>query len=158
MNIPQGLTYNNFVNIQETYSDFVGLIPRWKEVKDNQDLKKRFCNRNRNPLFDLSSTKFFKTGLGSEGGLFMVDPVQDHYVQRTKAVELIFNSLEKNPTMGLNNFIKLLKKYCSTVSLTVDEHKQVTSYCKKNKSVYNYQAYEACGIRVEGLSEIILVD
>ena len=158
MNLPLGLTQNHYINIWETYLDFVALVPRWRQVKESEDLKKKFCNRNRNPLFDISSSKYFITGLGSKDGLELVDAVQDHYVQRTKAVELIFNKLDKEPKMGIETFIKIVKKYCSTVSLTTEEHKKVTSYCKKNKGIYNYQAYEACGIRIEGLSEIILAD
>lgn len=156
MKLPEGITPNNYINIYETYLDFVGLVPRWRQVKSDVDLKKRFCNRNRNPIFDLSSCRYFKTGLGSKDGLKITDPVHDHYIQRTKAVELIFNIVEEDPKMGIGFFTGILKKYCSTVALTSEEHKKITSYCKRNPGIYNYQAYEACGIRVEGLSEIIL--
>ena len=156
MKLPEGLTTNNYVNIYETYLDFVALVPRWKQIKNDPCLKHKFCSRNRNPLFDISSSRYFKTGLGSQKALISEDPVHDHYIQRTKAVELIFNKLEEDPAMGIGLFITFVKKYCSTVSLTMDEHRTITSYCKKNPTIYNYQAYEACGIRVEGLSEIIL--
>lgn len=156
--LPEGITPNNYVNIYETYLDFVGLVPRWRQVKNDPDLRRRFCSRNRNPIFDLSSSRYFKTGLGSKAGLLLKDPVQDHYIQRTKAVELIFNIVEEDPRMGIGFFTEILKKYCSTVSLTLEEHRTVTSYCKRNSGIYNYQAYEICGIEVEGLSKIILVD
>ena len=60
--------------------------------------------------------------------------------------------------MNLYQFIKLLKKYCSVVQLTKEEHNLVTQYCKKNSEVLNYEAYLVCGIKIDGLSKIILAD
>jgi hypothetical protein len=138
------------------YKDFMALLPRWGEVCKDPELKKKFCNRNRNPLFDISALSYFKTKLGSEEGLKTNSPVLDHYIQRTKAVEILFKKLESEPKTDFRNFIALLKRLCSTVALTQEEHKKVTSYCKKNPSLYNFQAYEVCGCRVEGLSELLL--
>ncbi len=158
MFLSEGLTQNKLELIEETLKDFVALIPRWKEVKGCELLEKKFCSRNRNPIFDISNTKYFKTKLGSKEGLTISKPVEDHYIQRTKAIKFIFNKLEENPQMKTSEFLRILKKYCSTVCLTDSEHKIVTKYCKKNPQVFNYQAYEACGIRIQGLSEIILAD
>lgn len=144
------------LNLTETLQDWKCLLPRWNKVKDCPELKKKFCNRNRNPLFDISNNSFFDTGLGSIDGLKSDNPVKDHFIQRTKAVALIFEELNKNPNLDVKGFFKLLKKYCSIVKLTKEEHSKVTSYCKKNGDVYNYEAYRACEIKVLGLSEIIL--
>lgn len=147
---------NHLEAISETLKDFKCLLDRYQSVKGNPELKKKFCSRNRNPLWDISKNKYFNTGLGSVKGLTCDQYVEDHYIQRTKAVDLIFNEIEKDPDMKIDRFISILKKYCSVVKLTKDEHTKVTSYCKRNKDAYNYEAYLACGIEVKGLSELIL--
>ena len=144
------------LNVEETLQDWKCLLPRWNKVKDSPELRKKFCNRNRNPLFDISNNSFFDTGLGSFDGLNSNTFVKDHFIQRTKAVGLIFEELNQNPDIGVNQFIKLLRKYCSVVRITKVEHSKVTSYCKTNKEAYNYEAYRACGIKISGLSELIL--
>jgi len=149
---------NQLENIRETLEDFKALLPRYISVKGDSNLRKKFCSRNRNPLWDISNTKYFNTGLGSKEGLLSSNPVKDHYIQRTKAVDLIFSEIEKDPKMTLDQFIRILKKYCSIISLTKDEHSQVTSFCKNNKDAFNYEAYLACGIKVSGLSDLILVN
>jgi hypothetical protein len=53
-------------------------------------------------------------------------------------------------------FINIVKKYSSTVKLSKEEHSKVTSFAKKNPTYLNYETYLACGIKVEGLSDIIL--
>jgi len=145
-------------NIRETFEDFKALLPRYISVKEDSNLRRKFCSRNRNPLWDISNTKYFNTGLGSKEGLSSVDPVKDHFVQRTKAVDLIFTEIEKDPEMTLDRFIKILKKYCSVVFLTKEEHTRVSSFCKNNKEAFNYEAYLACGIKVSGLSDFILAN
>lgn len=144
------------INLKETLQDWKCLLFRWDEVKGSPELRKKFCSRNRNPLFDISNNSLFDTGLGSKDGLSSCNSVKDHYIQRTKAVGLIFDELVKNPNIQSQDFLKILRKYCSIVKLTKDEHSKISSYCKSNPTVYNYEAYIACGIRVEGLSEIIL--
>ena len=57
-------------------------------------------------------TKYFKTKLGSKEGLTISKPVEDHYIQRTKAIKFIFNKLEENPQMKTSEFLRILKKYC----------------------------------------------
>lgn len=144
------------INAYEILRDWECLIPRWNDIKNDGELRKKFCVRNRNPLFDISKNSHFITGLGSNSGLKDNDGVDDHFIQRTKAVALIFDELSKKPQMGVEHFISILRKYCSTVKLSKGEHSSVTYYCKKNEGVYNYEAYMACGIRVEGLSDFIL--
>jgi hypothetical protein len=58
--------------------------------------------------------------------------------------------------MSLDTFIEIVKKYSSTVLLTKDEHKVVTSFAKKNPTYLNYETYLACNIKIDGLSDIIL--
>lgn len=154
--IPTGLSKLKYEYIEELLLDYKFLISRWNQVKNDNQLKKKFCSRNRNPLFDISGCRFFKTNLGSLEGIKVNNPVYDHYIQRTKAVELIFRQFEVNPDIEITEFIRILRKYCSVVALTKEEHKKVTIYCKKHPEVFNYQAYEACGIRIQGLSELIL--
>jgi hypothetical protein len=141
--------------IEETLKDFKCLLVRYGEVKDNKELLREFCSRNRNPLWDITSIKYFNTGLKSkglieEGG----NGVSDHYIQRMMSTEIIFKELNNTPDMSVSDFILLIKKYSSTVSLTKDEHKRITSLTK-GKDVMNYVMYEEAGIEVDGLEEYI---
>jgi len=77
------ISKKKLIQIEETLKDFKALIPRFKEIKDNPNLLKMFCSRNRNPLWDITNISYFKTGLVSEeliksGG----KGVDDHYIQR----------------------------------------------------------------------------
>jgi hypothetical protein len=142
--------------IEETLKDFKCLLFRYREVKGDESLLKEFCKRNRNPLWDITSIKYFDTGLSSKG---LIDnggkPVKEHYIPRVKATEIIFGELDMNPEMDIETFISLIKKYASTISLTKDEHKRITSLTK-GKDVMNYVMYEQAGIEVPGLEEYIL--
>lgn len=142
-------------NIKETLEDFRCLIPRFSEVKNNSELLRKFCSRNRNPLFDVTNNNQFKTGLGTVGGLELHKPVEDHFIQRTKAIQIIFRKLENNPEMEFEEFVSLLKKYCSTVSLTKDEHSEVTKISRQDSDMFNWEIYEKCGIVVEGMDDLI---
>jgi len=152
------LNPNQLFNVRETLEDFKVLLIRYKQVKDDEIRLRSFFVRNRNPLWDLTNCKFFKTGLLSEGAkmAFKEDLVDDHYIQRSKGLKFIFSELEKNPNMTLDSFIIIVKKYSSTVKLSKEEHAKVTGYAKKNPTYLNYETYLACGIKVDGLSDIIL--
>jgi hypothetical protein len=152
------LNYNQLSKIEETLEDFKVLLTRYRGVKNNESKLRRFFVRNRNPIWDITTCKYFKTGLVSEEGKNMVltELVDDHYIQRSKAMKFIFSELEKDENMSVKKFITLLKKYCSTVKLTKDEHSKVTNIAKKNPTYLNYESYLSCGIHVEGLSDIIL--
>jgi len=152
------LNKNQLFNAQETFEDFKVLLARFNQVKDDETKLRAFFVRNRNPLWDLTKCKFYKTGLMSEGAKnldkkYLVD---DHYIQRSKGIKFVFVELDKNPEMSLESFIQIVKKYTSTVKLSKQEHSKVTSFAKKNPTYLNYETYLACGIKVEGLSDIIL--
>jgi len=143
------------LKIGETLKDFKCLIPRFNEVKNDKVLLKEFCSRNRNPIWDLTNINYFKTGLKSEGLILNGGKgVDDHYIQRSLCMEIIFNNLNENPDMDVEGFIKLLRLYSSTILLTEKEHKDITVYTK-NTDVMNYVGYEKIGIEVKGLKEII---
>ncbi len=57
------------------------------------------------------------------------------------------------PTPG--EFVGILKKYCSTVSLTKDEHTEVTKISRQDNGMFNWEIYEKCGIVVAGLEDLI---
>jgi len=139
----------------ETFKDFKCLLTRYREVKEDEKLYKMFMTRNRNPLWDLSNSPYLRTGLKStkviESGIKGVD---DHFIQRSKAMKWIFFELNNNPDMGLEQFIELLKTYSSTVELTKEEHTKVTIFTK-NKNVLNYEVYSKIGIIIEGLDEFV---
>ena len=152
------LNPNQLFNAQETFEDFKVLLKRYQQVKNDETKLRAFFVRNRNPLWDLTNCNFYKTGLLSEGAK-SVDKsqmVDDHYIQRSKGLKFVFSELEKNPNMSLESFIYLVKRYSSTVKLSKEEHAKVTSFAKKNPTYLNYETYLACGIKIEGLSDIIL--
>jgi hypothetical protein len=141
--------------IEETLKDFKCLIPRFNEVKNDRILLKEFCSRNRNPIWDLTNINYFKTGLKSEGLILNGGKgVDDHYIQRSVCMEIIFNKLSEKPNMDVDEFIKILRVYSSTVLLTDKEHRDVTTYTK-NTNIMNYVAYDKIGIKVDGLTDII---
>lgn len=154
MNIP--LNENQLSNIEETLEDFKALLPRYRKLNNQSEKLKKFFVRNRNPLWDISNAKFFKTGLKSDGCETLNDLVDDHYIQRSKAIKFIFSELDKNEKLNLNEFILLLRKFCSTVKLTKDEHNKVTQIAKQNPDYLNYEIYSMCNIKVQGLSDLIL--
>lgn len=143
------------LKIGETLKDFKCLVPRFNEVKDDKVLLREFCLRNRNPIWDLTNINYFKTGLKSEGLILNGGKgVDDHYIQRSLCMRIIFGELGKNPDMDVEGFIRLLRMYSSTILLTEKEHKDITVYTK-NTDIMNYVGYEKIGIEVKGLKEII---
>jgi len=151
------MSYRFTINekIKETLSDFKALLPRYRELKEDRRMLHLFFSRNRNPLWDLSSNKIFRTGLKSSkltvaGGV----PVEDHFIQRTKAMRIIFKSLDNNSDMGVEEFTKLIIGIGSTVTITKEEHNLVTGYCKEF-GILNHQAYKSLGIKVNGLTEFL---
>ena len=143
------------LKIEETLKDFKCLVPRFIEVKEDKVLLKEFCSRNRNPIWDLTNINYFKTGLKSEGLILNGGKgVDDHYIQRSVCMEIIFDKLSEKPNMDVDEFIKILRVYSSTVLLTEKEHRDVTTYTK-NTDIMNYVAYDKVGIKVDGLMEII---
>lgn len=149
------LSKEQLIKVEETLKDFVCLIPRYMEVKNNPKLYNMFLSRNRNPLFDMTGTKFWETGLSSNGAKSSGGKkVKDHYIPRKLAMGYIMDALVKNPNMPVDVFIVLCKKYASTVTLTEEEHNLVT-YRAKNTGRPNYEFYSSCGIIVEGLDYIL---
>jgi hypothetical protein len=152
------LNSNQLSNIQETLEDFKVLLSRYRKIKTDGTKIKQFFVRNRNPIWDITNCKFFKTGLMSDNSKHVstTQLVDDHYIQRSKAMKFIFSELDKDEDMGLDKFIPLLKKYCSTVKLTKDEHINVTKFAKQNPIYLNYETYLACNIQIDGLSDLML--
>jgi len=149
------LSVEQKIKIEETLKDFLCLIPRYLEVKDNPKLYDMFLSRNRNPLFDMTGTKFWETGLLSEGAKNTNGKkVKDHYIPRKIAMGFIMDELVNNPKMSVNDFIILCKKYASTVKLTEEEHNLVTLKAK-NTGRPNYEFYSSCGIFIEGIDNLI---
>jgi len=152
------LNYNQLSKIEETLEDFKVLLTRYRSIKGNETKLRQFYTRNRNPIWDVTNCNYFKTGLMSESAknIPLTQLVDDHYIQRSKAMKFIFSELDKDEDMGVDKFISLLKKYCSTVKLSKDEHNKVTVVAKKNPTYLNYESYLACEIQIDGLSDLML--
>ena len=71
-------------------------------------------------------------------------------------MRIIFSELDNNENMGLNEFILLLQKYCSTIKLSKEEHNKVTILAKQNPNYLNHEIYSDCDIIIDGLSELLL--
>ena len=143
------------VRVEETLKDFLCLVPRYLEVKGNAKLYDMFLSRNRNPLFDMTNTKFWETGLKSNDAKYgKGKKVKDHYIPRKIAMGFIMDELVVNPSISLDDFILLCKKYASTVTLTEEEHNLVTVMAK-NTGKPNYEFYSSCGIIIEGIDDLI---
>lgn len=143
-------------NIEETLKDKKNGLVRYREVKNDPVKLRAFCVRNRNPIWDITNCSHFKTGLMSESAKKSKEKlVDDHFIQRSKAVKIIYEKIDNNENMSLTEFIDILKRFCSTIKLTLEEHKKVTTFIRKNKNFTNFEAYVACGIKVDGLTEFI---
>ena len=149
---------NQLEKISETLEDFRVLLGRYRKLKNDDVRSRNFFVRNRNPIWDISQAKYFKTGLLSNlaKNTPIQDLVDDHFIQRSRAMKFIFSELDKNENMTESQFISCLKKYCSTVKLTKEEHQKVTIFAKQNPSFLNYEIYLKCNIEVKGLSELII--
>jgi hypothetical protein len=70
-----------------------------------------FLSRNRNPLFDMTNTKFWETGLISNGAKYGGGKkVKDHYIPRKIAMGFIMDTLVLNPNMSVDDFIERIMK------------------------------------------------
>jgi hypothetical protein len=152
------LNQNQLSNIEETLEDFKVLLVRYRSIKGDENKLRQFFVRNRNPIWDVTNCKFFKTGLISESAknMELSQLVDDHFIQRSRAMKFIFSELDKDENMTIEKFILLLKKYCSTVKLTKDEHIKVTTVAKQNPTYLNYESYLTCKIQIDGLSDLML--
>ena len=152
------LTEKQKLRVKETLKDFLCLVSRYNEVKEDEELYDLFLSRNRNPLFDLTNTKFWETGLSSKQAQKENSKiVKDHYIPRKIAMGYIMEELSKNPNISLDEFICLCKKYSSTVNLTKEEHDVVTSMAK-NTGKCNYEFYISCGIVIEGIENFLPIN
>ena len=149
------LTFKQKIKIEETLKDFICLLSRYNQVKDDDVLLDLFLSRNRNPLFDLTGSNFWNTGLSSKNALNdKGKKVKDHFIPRKIAMGYIMEKLNSDPNITLDDFIDLCKRYGSTIYLTKEEHKKITSVAK-NTGKSNYEFYEECGVVVEGIDELI---
>ena len=92
------------MKLQETLKDFKTLLPSYSEVQSSPILMKSFLSRNRNPLWDITNTKAFSTGLVSNGYISRDEETKvsvEHYIQRSLAMRIIFDELSKNPVFVL---------------------------------------------------------
>jgi hypothetical protein len=145
--------------IKITLEIFRSQIGLYNKLKDDEQSLNEFMSLNRNPFFDLTTNKFFKTGLVSNEvkrlNLTPKNVVHDHFIQRKKSMKLFFDLLIQNPNMDVNQFIDFMKKYVSTVGLTKEEHMKVTMLAKNNDE-YNFNLYTECDIIIDGMDKFVI--
>lgn len=150
----EGISEKAMLKINEAFECYKCLVSRYLKVRNDPKALKRFLSMNRNPLFDITGSAYFKTGLMSASANKCQEKCytsQDHFIQRTKALKYILRDMAKNENMSLEQFIAMVKKYCSTVTLTKEEHRKVTTYGRKYKDMTNVKIYKKLGIKVQGL-------
>jgi len=147
------LTDIQFTKIDMVLKMFKCLLPLYIECKDDEPRCVTFCGLNRSVIYDITSCSFFKVGLISDGALKKLERnVEEHLYNRTLSSRVIFSILEKNPDMTVEDFIKILKKYGTTITLTESEHNRLP---KDTKGFYEktYEDYEKIGVNVLGLRD-----
>jgi hypothetical protein len=140
--------------IDMTLKIFKSQIDLYESIKNDPTDLDNFFSLNRNPLFDLTNISYFRTGLESESVTNGGKPVHDHFIQRKRAMKILFEKLSEDRGMTLDEFIVFLVDYGSTVAITKEEH-QVVTMRAKNTTDLNYELYEQCGIIIEGLDKMI---
>ena len=145
--------------ISITLEIFRSQIGLYNNLKDDVQSLDEFMSLNRNPFFDLTTNKFFKTGLVSNEvkrlNLKGKEVVHDHFIQRKKAMVFLFEQLNETPDMSVLVFIDFMKKYSSTVGITKDEHMRVTTLAK-NKDEFNFSLYNECNIIIDGIDKFVI--
>jgi hypothetical protein len=149
------ITPKRIRKIETALTIYKSQLPEWKRRMraGDEEALKDFYSMNRNPIFDITGIKLFETGLMSEESkkLEREGRSQDHLIQRTKSLSHIFPELAKNPKMTTEQFIKVLRRYCSTVTLTKEEHRKMTTYSRMNPNWVNVIMYDEIGIKIKGL-------
>ena len=140
--------------IDMTLNIFKSQIDLYESIKSDPTDLDNFFSLNRNPLFDLTNISYFRTGLESESVTNGGKPVHDHFIQRKRAMKILFVKLSEDRGMTLDEVIVFLVDYGSTVAITKEEH-QVVTMRAKNTTDLNYELYEQCGIIIEGLDKMI---
>jgi len=79
----------------------------------------------------------------------------EHFINRKMAAKFIMDELCANPKMSLNEFVYLVREYCSVVILTKEEHTLVTKHIKENEGKLSIQLYKENGIEIPGLLEYV---
>lgn len=147
------LTDIQFIKIDMVLKMFKHLLPMYIEYKVDKQLCETFCGLNRSVIYDITSCSFFKLGLISDEALKKLKKtVQEHVYNRTLSARVIFQKLENNPDMTIEEFIEILKKYGVTITLTETEHNNLPKHTKGfyDKSI---EDYENNGVYVKGLRE-----
>ena len=139
--------------LYELFKRNLTLYKKYKALED-QEYVEMFISMFRSPIWDVTSTNLFKSGLKSTC-VTDIKPVDDHFIQRIKAAKFLFEIFCENPKTTFVSFLNYLVKYGSTVALTKEEHTRVTHAAKKTKEVMNFQIYESCGVEIPGLNELL---
>jgi hypothetical protein len=158
------MAQKNYEKLFVLYYDFQDKRPRYEANRENAEVIGILNGFNRSPLFDVTTTKFFKTGLRSneaqklwDEGLRFGDRVftYEHPINRTLAAKFIMEELCENPRMSIVEFCYLVREYCSVVVLTKVEHNLVTKRIKEHEGKLSIQLYKENGIEIPGLYECV---
>jgi len=159
-----GMTENIYDKSTVLFSMLNIFLPSYKENRENEKVIDIVATFLRSLLFDVSKTKFFDTGLKSneaqklwDEGLRFGDRVftYEHPINRKMAAKFIMDELCANSEMSLNEFVYLVRMYCSVVTLTKEEHSLVTKHIKENEGKLSIQLYKENGIEIPGLYEYV---
>ena len=149
------LTDIQYIKIDMVLRMFKNNLPLYIEYEGDKQLCKTFCGLNRSVIYDITSCSFFKLGLISDEALKKLEnTVQEHPFNRTLSSKVIFKKLKKNPDMTIEEFIEILKKYGTTITLTVSEHIRLSTNTM-GFYVKTIEDFNNNGVYVNGLQETI---
>lgn len=147
----------NLVKIEVALDMYKGHLPLYLEYKKNDEIKLNyFLGMSRSIIFDITKAKFFQVGLISEQALKKLEDItHEHLYNRKLSARKLFELLEQNPNMTVEEFIFFLKKYGTIIVVTKSEHNEIT---KKTKGLYEktVEDYENAGVNIPGLDEYII--
>lgn len=143
------------IKIDEVVKDLEVLVTsRWEYVKDNEALSHNFASRLRNYFFDLPKTlcNLRLRSLASEG-LSKELLTWDHIFPRTLCAKYIVYQFATNKNLTFEDKKHMVIICGGFVTITKEEHKIVTKYCKENYGLKNYEVYSILGIDIPSLDE-----
>lgn len=147
----------SLVKIEVALDMYKAHLPLYREYKKNDEIKlDQFLGISRSIIFDITKSKFFQVGLISEQALKKLeDNVHEHLYNRKFSSRRLFELLEQNPNMTVEEFIFFLKKYGTIIVVTKSEHSEIT---KKTKGFHEKtnQDYLDAGANIPGLEEYII--
>lgn len=143
------------IKIKVALDKFKDQLVSYRRYKENGEWKELhyLCSFERSPIWDITKGGFFKLDFISEEAMKGVEKCTDeHLYNRTFSSYVIFDKVDKNIEMTVEEFIEILKIYGVTIKITESEHNRLPKSTRGNCEK-TYEDYENIGIIIPGLKE-----